>query len=358
MLTDILALFAENPLRPPIASAARAAARLQAAALDPLRRGIVPDRACTAQDSPFDNEASTPRRADPSLPPGRPPCHQCASGSNSCATAAMGRAMLWLADGWAGRRKKAGARRSTGSRCDGDWLHDDACTACAARSGGPRRACELLRGRRLRAMGGNALPTEFEWEIAARGASPIANDLSSGALRPLPAPSGSVDAPRQMFGDVWQWTQSAYSPTRAIPPPKGAIGEYNGKFMVSQQVLRGASFVTPRGHAARPIAISFIRTSAGNSWACDWRRTDDAAAIDASRGAARCAKAISRNASSTDCRSRTRVCPADFCTTPAAARFSRTSRVLLNIIRPAWRSRCSKRMPKTCCGVSAKGARS
>ena len=82
-----------------------------------------------------------------------------------------------------------------------------------------------------------------------RAAEVQGNTLQTGALRPRRAEPSQTDAPRQLFGDVWEWTQSAYLPYPGYRPPAGAIGEYNGKFMVSQQVLRGASCVTPEGHS-------------------------------------------------------------------------------------------------------------
>ena len=95
------------------------------------------------------------------------------------------------------------------------------------------------------------LPTEFEWEIAARDVPTTGNMLSKRTLRPLPPDLPFSGRPRQMFGDVWEWTQSAYLPYPGYKAPRGALGEYNGKFMIGQQVLRGASFATPDDHSRR-----------------------------------------------------------------------------------------------------------
>jgi len=94
---------------------------------------------------------------------------------------------------------------------------------------------------------GARLPTEAEWEVAAAGVAVAGHFVESGALRPQPA--GRTDARlAQLFGDVWQWTQSAYAPYPGFRPAAGAVGEYNGKFMCNQYVLRGGSCATPRSH--------------------------------------------------------------------------------------------------------------
>ena len=97
---------------------------------------------------------------------------------------------------------------------------------------------------------GKHLPTEMEWEVAAR--------------------DGQLD---DAFGMVWQWTRSAYSPYPGYRAIEGALGEYNGKFMVNQFVLRGSSLATPEGTAASPTGTSFIRITAGNSPVCASRTT-------------------------------------------------------------------------------------
>ncbi len=151
---------------------------------------------------------------------------------------------LWLSDGWQ-------AVRTEGWEAPLYWLGDGThYTLGGVRELDPAApACHLsyYEADAIARWLGGRLPTEAEWEVAARGASPErGNFADDDHLCPAPPPAG--DGLAQLFGDVWEWTASAYAPYPGYRPLAGALGEYNGKFMSGQQVLRGGSCLTPRGH--------------------------------------------------------------------------------------------------------------
>lgn len=95
---------------------------------------------------------------------------------------------------------------------------------------------------------GARLPNEFEWEVAASPAPVRGNLLENGFFHPVTLGAAEAHEPAQLFGDVWEWTASAYLPYPGFVPAKGALSEYNGKFMCNQMVLRGGSCATPASH--------------------------------------------------------------------------------------------------------------
>ena len=157
---------------------------------------------------------------------------------------------LWLSDGWEAVKAERWSMPLYWARQGGSF---EAATLDGVRPIDPSEpVCHLsyYEADAFARWAGARLPTEAEWEIAAASA-PLRGTFADGlALHPQPAKPRDPEFahPRQLFGDVWQWTASAYSSYPGFRPLAGALGEYNGKFMCNQLVLRGGSCATPASH--------------------------------------------------------------------------------------------------------------
>ena len=165
---------------------------------------------------------------------------------------------LWLAAGWDVARAHSWEAPLYWHRADGGWrcftLHGDAPVDPHA----PVTHISFYEAEAFARWAGARLPTEAEWEVASAGVPVSGNFADSGAFHPTAAAKAAPDGTlAKLFGDVWEWTRSAYEPYPGYSPAEGSIGEYNGKFMVGQQVLRGGSCATPAGHI-RPTYRNFF----------------------------------------------------------------------------------------------------
>jgi ergothioneine biosynthesis protein EgtB len=248
MLMDLKAAFAENPLHPPLWPASASAPAPLASPMTWVegKRGLV-EIGHGGDGFAFDCEG---------------PRHQALLHPHALADRLVtnaewlgfiddggySRPELWMADGWAwakgnGIEAPLYWRRGEGggwSRFSLDGLRPLAPAEPVAHIG-------WYEADAYARWAGARLPREEEWEAAADGLDPAGGTQLDRAGPAVPRPASGTGL-RQLYGDLWEWTMSAFSPWPGFRPPQGTVGEYNGKFMCNQLVLRGGSCATPRGH--------------------------------------------------------------------------------------------------------------
>jgi ergothioneine biosynthesis protein EgtB len=156
---------------------------------------------------------------------------------------------LWLSAGWATVQENEWTEPFYWERRDGEWWTFTLSGMRRVDPNEPVAHLSYFEADAYARWAGARLPAEAEWEVASTRAALGGSFVES--LRFHPAPPAGGGALTQMFGDVWEWTRSQYSPYPGYQPAPGALGEYNGKFMCNQFVLRGGSCATPRSHIRR-----------------------------------------------------------------------------------------------------------
>jgi ergothioneine biosynthesis protein EgtB len=279
ILTDILHAFFTNPLRPAykpanaLAGPRGGSPHPDAPALRfiPFEGGML-EAGASGEGFSFDNELARHRVwLEPfSLASRLVTCGEFAA---FIADGGYRRPELWLSAGWDAVQARGWRAPLYWSESDGRWtvftlLGEHPLSALKA---APVSHVSFYEADAFARWAGRRLPTEFEWETAAKDLAVDGNLLDSGSLQPISAadsdpgqssaqrqrrsqrqlfevPAEPYSGPTQLFGDCWEWTASAYLPYPGFKPLSGSLGEYNGKFMSGQMVLRGGSCLTPEAH--------------------------------------------------------------------------------------------------------------
>lgn len=247
MLMDIQAAFAENPLRPALWPAAASTLAPVAPAL-----GWVEGAAGLAEighdGAGFAFDCEGPRHRV-LLHPHALADRLVTNGEwlGFIEDGGYSRPELWMADGWAWAAENRIEAPLYWRRADDGWSRFGLDGLRPLAPAEPVAHISWYEADAFARWAGARLPREEEWESAAAGLDAAAGRQldRAGPSRPGTAPGTGL---RQMFGDLWEWTMSAYSPYPGYRPQPGTVGEYNGKFMCNQFVLRGGSCATPRGH--------------------------------------------------------------------------------------------------------------
>lgn len=155
---------------------------------------------------------------------------------------------LWLSAGWATRMEQGWQAPFYWEKRDAVWHHFTLSGMRQLNLHNPVCHVSYYEADAYARWAAARLPTEQEWEVASRSVPIQGNFVECGVFHPRAAEDGPGSGLLQMYGDVWEWTRSQYSPYPGYEPLPGALGEYNGKFMSNQFVLRGGSCATPRTH--------------------------------------------------------------------------------------------------------------
>lgn len=156
---------------------------------------------------------------------------------------------LWLSDAWTVVEERGWGSPLYWVRRDDAWFTQTLSGLRELRLDEPVTHVSFYEADAFARWSNARLPSETEWELAAGDTLKKGNFVETGYLHPAPAPAHRpAQDIVQLFGDVWEWTRSPYGPYPGYEPPRGALGEYNGKFMSNQMVLRGGSCATPSSH--------------------------------------------------------------------------------------------------------------
>ena len=249
LLTDVLSLFSCGPLKPAYREAKPGVAVSSALplAFTPFDGGIV-EVGHAGSGFAYDNEGP---RHEALIRPFKL--------ANRCVTngewidfiedGGYATPTLWLADGWNTIKAEEWQGPLYFEEAQGGYMQMSLLGYRPVDPAAPVTHVSFFEADAFARWAGYRLPSEFEWEVASAGLPEQGRTLGADHLRPMPATSG--DGLTQMFGDVWEWTASAYLPYPGFKDAPGAVGEYNGKFMCNQFVLKGGSCATPEGHIRR-----------------------------------------------------------------------------------------------------------
>jgi ergothioneine biosynthesis protein EgtB len=267
MLTDIKHVFSVNPIRPVYRARARAKASARAS-LEPMRfvefDAGLHEIGHSGPGFCYDNE--TPRHRE-FVEPFAFAARLVTNGEYLDFMAADGymRAELWLSAGWDAVQKNQWREPFYWEQRDGRWHMFTLSGMRPVAENEPVCHISYFEADAYARWAGARLPTEAEWEVAAQGQPIKGNFVEDENFHPTAAapklPNSQTPRLSQLYGDVWEWTRSQYSPYPGYQPAAGAVGEYNGKWMCNQFVLRGGSCATSLSHI-RPTYRNFFAPDA------------------------------------------------------------------------------------------------